>query len=79
MKPGGPESPGRREALDDRKTDDPAAGGLDGRAPDDLVRAPIGAFDQHIRPQPLDEPERRLPCEGRYAIDISQRAQHLES
>src|SRR5262249_59371925 len=46
-------------------------------APHDLPQAPVGALDQHIGPEVLDEPEWGVFGEGDDVVDGRQGGQHL--
>ena len=64
-------------ALDERDQDEPAAGGLDLGAADDLLGAVIAALDQHVGADRLDQGQRGLVIEHGDGIDAFQRREQL--
>ena len=55
---------GRRVPLLHRFEDDAAAPRLDGVAADDLIRGPVGAFDEHVRLNTDDDAGGRIVAAG---------------
>ena len=68
---------GGRMAFDQGNEHQPAAGGFDLRAADDLVRAVIAPLDQDIGADRGDQLERRVFVEDRHGVDRLERAQDL--
>ena len=58
---------------------DAAAARFDDVAADDRVGGPVGAFDEHVRLDALDDLGRRLFVENHDGVDARQRGQDLRA
>ena len=61
-------------ALDQGDEHQPAAGGLDLRAADDLIGPIVASLDQHIGTDRLDQFQRRVFVEDGHGVDGLERA-----
>ena len=69
----------RTEARQNVDQNDFAAGSLDDLVADDLLEGIVAAFDQHARPDPLDQVDRRVLLEDHDEIDRLKRRQHFRA
>ena len=68
---------GRREPWRELHSNDAPAARLDDIAAHDVVRSPVGAFDQDVWSNPTDNRVRCLFVEDHDGIDCRQRQQHF--